>query len=82
MARIRSAQNPSATSTRPGATGRTAACGDFDKSTTAAEFMGSSAWRYPDVGTDRTQRNPRFPALLSGVLELRAATRYRLQYDR
>ena len=31
--------------------------------------------------TSRTQRKPRLPVDASGVFPLRAATRYRLQYD-
>src|SRR5690606_23296297 len=44
----------------------------------------SAAAQLPDESqpaTSATQRNPMFPVELSGVLWVRAATRYRLQYD-
>jgi hypothetical protein len=36
----------------------------------------------PVAQTSRTHRNPTFVAELSGIFEVRAATRYRLQYER
>jgi len=53
----------------------------------ASFYIGTVAWlatfpvSFPSRWASRTQRKPALPVELSGVLALRAATRYRRQYE-